>query len=131
MIDLARVVLNQNHSTPRPTAVKNLGSFVEIRELGFDPHSAAERTDELSDDVRFAQIVQRLGGGVDLVIVLDAQKPDEFGNVIVEPRNALWQKDAAILEPIAAGVKSHNFVGARRRLILDDSQDTLRSANPE
>jgi hypothetical protein len=79
----------------------------------------------LSEDVRLAQIVQRLGGGVDLIIVLDARKPDEFGNVIVEPRSALWQKDAAILEPIAAGVKSHNLVGARRRLILDDSCDTF------
>jgi hypothetical protein len=38
-----------------------------------------------SDEVRFAEVVERLGGRIDLVVVFGARKADELEDVIVEP----------------------------------------------
>ena len=51
--------------------------------------SPQKRLDVSSDKVRFAEVVERLGGRVDLVVVFCAWKADKLEDVLVQPGGAL------------------------------------------
>ena len=78
-----------------------------------------------SDEVRLAEVVERLGGRVDLVVVFCARKADELKDVLVEPGGVARQDHTAAFEPVAAGVQAHDLVGARWRFVLDDLPDAV------
>src|ERR1700722_16416458 len=78
-----------------------------------------------SDEVRFAEVVERLGGRVDLVVVLCTWKADELEDVLVEPGGVARQDHPAAFEPITTGVQAHDLVGAGRRLVLDNLPDAV------
>jgi hypothetical protein len=87
--------------------------------------SPQKRLDVGSDEIRFAEVVGRLGGRVDLVVVFCAWKADELKDVLVQPGGVARQDHPAAFEPVAAGVQAHHLVGARRRLVFDDLMDAF------
>ena len=87
--------------------------------------SPQKRLDVGSDEVRFAEVVEVLGGRVDLVVVFCAWKPDEPNDVLVQPGGVARQHHTAAFEPIAAGVQAHHLVGAGWRFVLDDLPDAV------
>src|ERR1700722_12354227 len=78
-----------------------------------------------SDEVRFAEVVERLGGRVDLVVVFCARKADELKDVLVEPGGVALQDHTAAFEPVAAGVQAHDLVGPGKRLVLDNLPEAV------
>src|SRR6202042_2850078 len=87
--------------------------------------SARERLNVGSDKVRFAEVVERLGGRVDLVVVFCAWKADKLEDVLVQPGGVARQDHPAAFEPVAAGVQAHHLVGAGWRFVLDDLPDAV------
>jgi hypothetical protein len=57
--------------------------------------------------------------------VLRARKAVELKDVLVESRRTLRKKDAAVLEPVRAGMQAHGLVGAGRGLVFNDRVGAL------
>jgi len=87
--------------------------------------SPQKRLDVSSDKVRFAEVVERLGGRVDLVVVFCAWKADKLEDVLVQPGGVARQDHPAAFEPVAAGMQAHHLVGAGWRFVLDDLPDAV------
>ena len=78
-----------------------------------------------SNEVRLAEVVERLSGRVDPVVVFCAWKADELEDVLVQPGGVARQDHPPAFEPVAAGVQAHHLVGAGRRFVLGDLPDAV------